>query len=56
MKQAEIEVGFKFNHKSKGEGVVISRTVKTITVLFSTHTSKITYRHKDAYFSPSDFS
>lgn len=55
MKQSEIEVGFQFEHGYKGKGIVISRTPRTITVHFEKCTTKVTYRHKDAYFSPSDF-
>ena len=55
MKQSEIEIGFKFEHGTKGECVVIDRTPKTITVKHKFGTTKTSYRYKDAYFSPSDF-
>lgn len=55
MKQSEIELGFEFIHGTKGKGVVITRTARTLTVHFDKVTTKVTYRHKDAYFSPSDF-
>lgn len=55
MKQSEIEVGFEFEHGTKGKGVVIAKTARTMTVYFDKVTTKVTYKHKDAYFSPTDF-
>ena len=55
MKISEIEIGYRFNHPTKGEGVIISKTKRTLTANFKASTTKVTYRYSDAYFSPSDF-
>lgn len=55
MKISEVEIGFKFEHGLKGECTVIDKTKRTITILHSVGKTKVTYKHSDAYFSPSDF-
>lgn len=55
MKIDKIEIGFKFQHGVKGECIVVDRTKRTITVQHKFGTIKTTYKHADAYFSPSDF-
>jgi hypothetical protein len=55
MKISEIEVGFKFEHGTKGECVIILRTPRTITIKHRLGTTKTTFKYKDDYFSPSDF-
>lgn len=55
MKINEVPFGYKFSTPKKGEGVVIDKTARTITAKFAGVTTKVTYRNKDAYFSPSDF-
>ena len=52
----EIKEGYTFDLKYKGKATVIMKTPRTITSMFENgNTVKITYRHKDAYFYPSDF-
>jgi len=51
----EVEIGERFNHATKGEGVIIAKTKRTITAKFQKSTTKLTYKHNDAYFYASDF-
>lgn len=51
----EIEVGFTFTHGTKGEGVIIAKTKRTLTAQFRASKTKVTYRSSDARFSVSDF-
>lgn len=55
MKIQDVEIGYKFNHRIKGECTVIDRTKRTITVIHKFGKTKVTYRNSDAYFSVSDF-
>lgn len=55
MKQSEVEVGFEFDHGIKGKCTVINRTKRTITIKHEHGTTKVTYRHFDTTFSPTDF-
>jgi hypothetical protein len=55
MKVAEVKEGFKFQHGIRGEGEVIKKTPRTITVKFEKSTVKTTYRYTDVEFSPTDF-
>tara|TARA_R110000737_G_scaffold243732_1_gene254781 strand:+ start:344 stop:517 length:174 start_codon:yes stop_codon:yes gene_type:complete len=52
----DVKIGERFLHSDeKGEGVVIGKTKRTITVKYEKSTCKNTYKHNDAYFYPSDF-
>jgi len=51
----DVKVGDSVSNAIKGDGIVIKTTPRTITIKFDKSTSKLTYRHKDAYFYPSDF-
>ena len=56
MKQiSEIETGYRFNHPTKGEGVIIAKTKRTLTASFKACTTKVTYRYSDSRFSIGDF-
>ena len=56
MKQiSEIEIGYKFNHPTKGEGIIIAKTKRTLTASFKACTTKVTYRYSDSRFSIGDF-
>lgn len=55
MKIQDIPIGYKFNHHLKGQGVIIAKTKRTLTAKFHGVTTKITYRHSDATFTPFDF-
>lgn len=55
MKISEVKVGQIIKHGEKGDGVVIAKTARTITAKFPKVTTKVTYRFKDAIFSPIDF-
>lgn len=55
MKISEIKIGFKFEHGIKGVCIVVDKTPRTITIKHRLGITKTTFRHKDAYFSPSDF-
>lgn len=55
MKIQEIQIGFKFNHHLKGEGVIIAKTKRTLTAKFDGVTTKVTYRTSDANFNSFDF-
>jgi hypothetical protein len=55
MKVHEVPVGFKFQCPTRGEGVIIKVTPRTLTAKFLKSTSKITYRYLNCDFSPSDF-
>ncbi|MDR6844488.1 hypothetical protein [Flavobacterium granuli] len=55
MKISEVPIGHKFNHGTKGEGIIIGKTKRTLTAKFDICTTKVTYRYSDAYFSVSDF-
>ncbi|WP_188051725.1 hypothetical protein [Flavobacterium sp. GP15] len=55
MKISEVKIGQKIDHGEKGEGIVIAKTPRTITAKFPKVTTKVTYRFKDAIFSPIDF-
>ena len=50
----EVVIGEEVTHPSKGKGVIIGKTPRTITAKFKVSTSKVTYRHNDAYFYASD--
>jgi len=53
---AEVRVGEKIESPKNGNGMIISKTKRTITVLFEKGLKvKNTYRHSDAYFWESDF-
>jgi hypothetical protein len=51
----DIEIGFSFEHKEKGIGVICDKTTRSLTAIFEKSKCKVTYKHKDAYFFPSDF-
>jgi hypothetical protein len=51
----DVKIGETYNHPYKGEGLVIGKTKRTITVKFDKSTTKLTYNHNDAYFCISDF-
>ncbi|QQO97080.1 hypothetical protein Nekkels1_75 [Cellulophaga phage Nekkels_1] len=51
----DIKLGEKFNHGEKGDGVVIDKTRRTITIKYERSTCKCTYKYNDAYFHISDF-
>lgn len=55
MKISEIPIRYKFTHPKKGEGVVIKRTKRSLTVSYSCSTVKATYKHNDAEFNILDF-
>jgi len=55
MRISDVEIGFKFDHGIKGECIVIDKTKRTITMLHDVGKTKVTYKHADADFSPSDF-
>lgn len=52
MKLLDIQVGFKFEHPTKGTGEVIKRTSRTLTIKFKRSTSKVTYDTRYAIFNP----
>ena len=55
MKISEIKIGYTFNNKSKGQGVIIKKSKKTLTAEFEKVITEITYRYSDSDFLPSDF-
>lgn len=55
MKISEVEVGMEVEHPSKGKGMVSRVTAKTITIVFTRSTVKVTYKTKDADFLISHF-
>ena len=55
MKISEVKEGFKFEHRIKGQCVVIATTPRTITIKHKLGTTKTTYRYSDETFSPTDF-
>lgn len=56
MKLSEVKIGMKVNHPRHGEGMVISKTPKTVTAQFDNgFKSKITYRNSDEYFNVCHF-
>jgi hypothetical protein len=55
MKVHEVPIGHTFYNATRGQGVIIARTARTLTAKFPHSTSKITYRYLNETFSPSDF-
>jgi len=55
MKVKDIKIGFKFNHGTKGEGIIIAATPRTLTAKFKICITKVRYYKSDADFSISDF-
>ena len=55
MKISEIKIGYTFNNKSKGQGVIIKKSKKRFTAEFEKVITEIVYTYADADFLPSDF-
>lgn len=56
MKISEVQIGLKINHPRHGSGMVIAKTKRTITAMFSNGVkAKCSYRYDDANFSATDF-
>jgi hypothetical protein len=52
----DVKIGRKVNSRRNGDGMVTSKTKRTITVTFENgNTVKNTYRNNDDYFYGSDF-
>lgn len=51
----EIEIGFRFEHPTKGEGTIIGKTKKSLTAKFQKSTTKVVYNSNEAFFSEYNF-
>lgn len=52
----DVKIGQEIISPRNGKGIITSKTKRTITVVFENgNTSKITYKHNDAYFYASDY-
>lgn len=55
-KLTDVKIGQKINSPRNNEGIIISKTKKTITALFTNgNRVKNTYRNMDDYFYEADF-
>lgn len=53
---ADVKIGRTVNSQKNGEGIVIAKTKRTITVFFKNGNKiKNTYRYSNAYFYDGDF-
>lgn len=52
----DVKIGQVIISPKNGKGIITAKTKRTITVVFENgNTSKVTYKHNDAYFYASDY-
>lgn len=51
----EVQIGQELKSRTRGKGIVIGKTARTLTLKFPSSTAKNTYKSKDAEFKLSDF-
>lgn len=52
---SEIPIGHKFMTRTKGEGVIISKTKRTLTAKFEKCTTKLTFKRFDCEYPLKEF-